>query len=314
MAISPFSCLMLPTTTHVPAFLSKYLFIQGQLIGATAAQIAEIIRLFNQVLAEHTMYHRVATEIKSQLLAAVDNTYLRELEDVDFGFADITPQAMLEHLKSTYGTLTPEAIETNRNELSTPWNPDDPLENLWKRIGEIQRVAMAGGAPITDVAAITLTLAMFEKSGLLATTTQLWRVKPVLQWTWANFCTDFTLANAERIRQTTAAAAGYHGANAAVVTPGPPIAAAVHAAINVAHANAPAVNVDGGTLYYCWTHGLSPNANHSSNSCNHKGDGHINNATVFHMQGGSARINMTRPVRRRLPDIEGSLRLPPPFP
>jgi hypothetical protein len=76
------------------------------------------------------MYHRVATEIKSQLLAAVDNTYLRELEDADFGFgfSDITPQAMLEHLKSTYGTLTPEAIETNRNELLTPWNPDDPFE------------------------------------------------------------------------------------------------------------------------------------------------------------------------------------------
>jgi hypothetical protein len=128
---------------------------------------------------------------------------------------------MLEHLKTTYGTLTPEALESNCTELSTSWNPNDPLENLWKKIVKIQRVATAGGAPITDVLAITLTLAMFENS-LLATTTQAWRVKPVAQWTWASFKPDFTLANTERVRQTTTAAAGYHGANAAAaVTPGP---------------------------------------------------------------------------------------------
>jgi hypothetical protein len=123
----------------------------------------------------------------------------------------------------------------------------------------------------------------------------------------ANFRMDFTLANTESIHQTTihqttVAAAGYHGTNAAIVTPGPPIATAANAAINVANANSPAVTVEGGTLHYCWTHGLSPNANHSSNSCNHNGDDHINNATIFNMQGGSTRINMTRPVHWRLPD------------
>jgi uncharacterized phage-associated protein len=271
-------------------------------VGASAATIAETIRRFNQTLATRTLYYRVATELKSQILAAVDNTYLRELENVDFGFADVTPQAMLAHLKTTYGTLTPEALESNRTELSTPWNPDDPLENLWKRIVEIQRVATAGAAPITDVSAITLTLAMFEKSGLLSTTTQAWRVKPVAQWTWATFKTDFTLANTERVRQTTAANAGYHGANAAAaVTPGPPLADAAANAANAA--NAPIVNVAGGRLYYCWTHGLSPNENHWSNTCLHKADGHVNNATVFNMQGGSSNLNMTRPgARRRLPN------------
>jgi hypothetical protein len=171
---------------------------------------------------------------------------------------------------------------------------------LWKKIVEIQRIATVGGAPITDVAAITLTLAMFEKSGLLSTTTQQWRVKQVANWTWATFKANFTLANTERIRQTTAGATGYHGANsAAVVTPGPNNT-------NNASANAvrtptaPAVTVEGGKLYYCWTHGLSPNARHESGTCLHKANGHIDTATVFNMQGGSTVINMTRPVRRKL--------------
>jgi hypothetical protein len=276
--------------------------------AATAAQIAENIRLFNQVLADHTLYHRVATELKSQILAVVDNTYLRELEDTDFGFADITPLAMLQHLQNTYGTLTPEALENNRASHSDPWNPDNPIEMLWKKFVKIQCIAAAGGAPITDMAAITLTLAMFEKSGLLSTTTQQWRVKPIAQWTWATFKADFSLANTERVRQITAAGAGYHGANSAtLVTPGP---ATPNAAANAATTpSVPTVIVEGGKLYYCWTHGSSPNANHGSGTCLHKANGHIDTATVFNMQGGSITINMTRPVRRRFykaTDKEGS--------
>jgi hypothetical protein len=279
-------------------------------VAATAAQIAETIRAYNQQLAEHTLYHRVSTELKSQILTAVEATYLRELENVDFGFADVTPQEMLQHLQTNYAVLTPEALEANRTSLSDPWNPDEPLENLWRKIFEVQRIATAGGAPITDVAAITLTLAMFETSGLLSTTTQQWRVRPVVQWTLPTFQSDFTLANTERIRQTTAAGAGFHGANvAAVVTPGQrPGAANANddAAANAANAAnaAPLVNVQGGRLYYCWTHGLSPNARHWSGTCTRQGDGHVENATVFNMQGGCTEIRMPQDrgggARRRL--------------
>jgi hypothetical protein len=134
--------------------------------AATAAQIAETIRLFNQNLVEHTLYNKVSTELKSQILLAADITYLRELEDATFGFADVTPQAMLDHLETTYTVLTPEALETNRNSLSDTWNPDEPIEHLWRKILEAQLIATSGGAPITAVAAITLTLAMFKKLGI----------------------------------------------------------------------------------------------------------------------------------------------------
>jgi hypothetical protein len=217
--------------------------------GATAAQIAETIRLFNQKLAKHTLYHCVA-----QILKAVQSTYLRELDDADYGYADATPEAMLMLLKDNYGVLTPEALKANRASLSTPWNPDAPIENLWQHIIEIQRIAQAGNALITDVAGITLTLAMFEKSGLLSTTTQAWRVKPTLNWTWALFKTDFTLvANTKRIRQTTAAAAGYyHGANGAtaIITPGKaPPAPEIAAAATTAPANVtPFVSINGGKM------------------------------------------------------------------
>jgi hypothetical protein len=121
-------------------------------------------------------------------------------------------------------------------------------------------------------------------------------VRPVAQRTFATFKSNFTLANTKRIRQTTAAGAGYHGANAAnLITPGPapPLAITAipaHEAVNAAGTgNTLIVNVEGGQLYYCWTHGLGHVTSHVSNTCNHCGDGHIANAN---MQGGCTEIRM----------------------
>jgi hypothetical protein len=67
--------------------------------AATGVQIAETIRLFNQEIDDHRLYERVQAELKQQLLKAVDSRYLQVLEDLDFGYADVSPQTMLNHLK-----------------------------------------------------------------------------------------------------------------------------------------------------------------------------------------------------------------------
>jgi len=250
-------------------------------------------------LSDISLYHRVATALKAQLLAAIDVTYLRALEDPDFGFADVTPRQMLDHLQSRYGVLTPEELENNRSALSHPWNPEAPLEQLWATINNIRRVAIAGGVPITDITIITLTLAMFEKSGLLSSTTEKFRLRPVAEWTMDTFQAEFELGNQERVRKLTAGTAGFHDAHLA--TPTPPIvpAPALAAAASPIPPSSPHVNVEGGRMYSCWTHGLSANQNHTSATCERKASGHKNNATAFNMQGGNNKIAAGRP--RQLP-------------
>lgn len=260
---------------------------------ATAAQIAETIRLYNQALAELNLFHNVSTRLKAQILAVVDDTFLQSLEDNDFGYADVTPRDMLLHLQANYAILAPEELEANRASLSDHWNPDEPLEQLWTKMTNISRIATAGGSPITAVAAITLTLAMFEKSGLLATTTEKFRLRPLQEWTMDNFQQDFTLANKERLRKLTAGAAGFHGAHAAT----PPPAAVPTAATVTPPVQIPSVTVDGGKMYYCWTHGLGRNQLHTSQTCNRKATGHIDNATAFNMQGGNDKIMPGFPPR-----------------
>lgn len=262
--------------------------------GATAAQIAEAIRVYNQTLADVTLYNRLSAALTAQILSAVNASFLSALEDPDFGFGDVTPRAMLVHLRTEYGTMTPEELERNRAALSEPWNLDEPIEDLWAKIANIQRVAALGHVPIPNITVITLTLAMLEKTGLLASTTEKFRLRPLDEWTLDLFKSEFKLGHQERFRKLTAGDAGFHGAHSAALTPPPTAAVAV---VTPATAPPPPVHVfvDGGKMHYCWTHGLGTHWKHTSATCDHKAAGHKDDATAFNMKGGNNKITSGRP-------------------
>ena len=100
----------------------------------TAAGIAVAIRQYTDALADVTLYNNLSAALTAQILTAVNASFLSALEDPDFGFSDVTPHAMLTHLRAEYGTLTPEELEKNRSALSDPWNFDDPIEDIWAKI------------------------------------------------------------------------------------------------------------------------------------------------------------------------------------
>jgi hypothetical protein len=226
--------------------------------AATGPAITETNRQYAYDLSEHTRYLSVREELKRQILNAVAPRYLSILEDADFGYADVGPNAMLAHLQTTYGAVTNEEIEANRAQLSTDWNPDEPMEHLWLRMHECQRYALAAGEAIPDAAAIRLTLAVLEKTGVFITACEKWRNRPDVEWTLVNLKDHFKKADQERLRVLTARAAGYHGANtAAAESPTPPVPVIVAAAAIAVTPPARPVRVNGPVqMYYCWTHGL----------------------------------------------------------
>ena len=274
---------------------------------ATGVQIAETIRLFNQEIDDHRLFERVKSELKRMIIKSLDSRFLQVLEDIDFGFADVSPVAMLTHLQTTYGQVTPDDIEINRQLLSAEWNPDDPIENIWIRIRDCQAFALSIEA-ISDNAAVRLTLAVFEQTGVFASAVEKWRREPLAEQTLPNFTLHFNFENKERLRKLTAQTAGYHGAHQANIVPASPattttttaITAAAVAAAATAAAAAPPVIVDSLTLYYCHTHGLGKNSAHTSATCSHPGENHKTEATIAHMMGGSDRIAFGRRTPRRL--------------
>ena len=77
-------------------------------VGATAAQIADALRAYNEAIADDDKYTRLSAALTAQILTAVNASFPSALEDPDFGFGDVTPLAMLTHLHTEYGTMTPE--------------------------------------------------------------------------------------------------------------------------------------------------------------------------------------------------------------
>jgi hypothetical protein len=262
---------------------------QAQLVGGHAV-IEEAKRVFNLAVDASTRHQNVTETLRQQILQAVPDMYLVVLSDPDFGYDDVTPRAMLNHLETTYAVMTPEEAETNRKTLTATINIDDPLETVWARIITVQQAAPAF-APITDATAITLTLTVFENTGVYNTAVSKWRDKLAAEQTMVNFRLHFDKANKERRHRLTISTAGLHGANNANGT-------MPQAAANPPRGNGTWRITNRTGWAYCYTHGASTNLRHTSATCTNRCEGHQPAATMDNTMGGSNIIHGPRPNRR----------------
>jgi hypothetical protein len=267
--------------------------------NSTAAQMNEANRQYDNSLTQVALHLSVVNALRQQIMGAIDTKYLIELEHPDLGFI-ASPHDMLEYLKTTYGDITPDDIDKNSATLTAPWNPDDPIQDLWLRIRDAQVFATRANEPIGDDAAIRHTLKALEASGVFTFALDNWRLKDDATKTMASFKEHFTKEDKERGRKLTAQTGGYHGANAAdsghpPSTPATPTPPSAH------------VNLGNGVkMYYCWSHGLGKNKEHTSPMCNFKKDGHVDTATANNMQGGCNLIAGPRPHHEHPPPASGT--------
>jgi hypothetical protein len=197
--------------------------------------------------------------------------------------------------------LTAADLELNRACLTEQWSPDEALEDLWKCIRVIHSVTVAGSNAITDGATIELTLEALQKAGVYDHAITTWYDKDETDHTWGNFMLHFTKHEKERHRKLTARTAGFHGANLAKTPVTPEKAPAPSPPPNAYAATAGPASYDSNniTLYYCWTHGLSRTAGHTSHTCKNKADNHQDAATLDNRIGGVNNIAFGRSGKAR---------------
>ena len=262
--------------------------------NGTAAQINHITATWQSDTKEFNLYNAVETSLKRLLLAAVDDSYVSSLSDNDFGFANVTTRQILQHLETTYGALDADALSANLELLKEPWEPAETMEPLWKRTREIQAVAAAGGEAISDGQLLISTRAVLKASGVFDLDLREWDKKPVAQRTWVRFKEFFTEANTERVKNLTAGQLQHRAFGATASRPGTPGSpSARFSPITIDSGNGDA-NVQ---LSYCWTHGLTTNAEHNSKTCTRKAKGHQEDATLDNMLGGNNTIRRKRGER-----------------
>ena len=243
--------------------------------NATAFAIADLKRIHDNQHSLFTTYTAVRTALLNQITDAVGPMYIAALAHDNFGFARVEPRTMLAHLVTTYGTMTGQEIESNRKSLSNAWDPTTPIESLWAHIRDIRSVATRANQPISDDATIALVLPVFKNTGLFLHSLNAWSLIPRDQQTYASFTAHFNLANEARKADMTTADLKFADANLASLT--------IDNNSNKSSTN----STNNSGLYYCWSHGLSTNANHTSQNCRQMKSGHIAHATLHKRHGGN---------------------------
>jgi hypothetical protein len=125
---------------------------------------------------------------------------------------------MFDHLFETYGNITAVDLEINFEQMRWAWDPQQPVESLFKQIQDCANYSVAGGVLIGHPQQINVGYAKIFATGHFMSACRRWNEKHAIEKTWTQFKSHFAAAHCQhkQMQGESAATAGYHSANAAV--------------------------------------------------------------------------------------------------
>jgi hypothetical protein len=144
--------------------------------------------------------------------------YLEIFNDNMVGYANISARDMLEHLFDTYGNITAVDLEINFEHMRQAWDPQQPVETLFKQNQDCADYSEAGGLPNGHSQKINVGYAKIFATGNFMSACRRWNEKPSAEKTSTHFKSHFAAAHRQhkQVQGESAATAGYHSANAAM--------------------------------------------------------------------------------------------------
>jgi hypothetical protein len=154
--------------------------------------------------------------LKKQITSVFEPMYLEILDDNMVGYANISAREMLDNLFETYGNITAVDLEINFEHMRRAWDPQQPVETLFKQIQDCADYSEAGGVPIARSRQINVGYANIFATGHFMSACRRWNEKPAAEKNWTHFKSHFAAAHRQhkQMQGETAAHAGYHSDNA----------------------------------------------------------------------------------------------------
>jgi hypothetical protein len=184
----------------------------------TASQISAARHIWEEEVQTYRTYTSVQQALKKQIINVFELMYLDVLNDDMVGFANISAWDMLGHLFTTYGNITAVDLENNFEHMRRAWDPQQPVESLFKQIQECADYYESGGVLIRHPQQINVGYEKIFATGHFMSTCVRWNEKTLADKTWAQFIAHFSAAHPQhnQMQGESAATVGYHSANAAV--------------------------------------------------------------------------------------------------
>jgi hypothetical protein len=193
----------------------------GRALAATDGTAAQI-RAARHQWEEDVQTYRACTSVqqalKKQIISVVDPMYLDIFNDNMMGYTNISERGMLDHLFETYGNITAVHLEINFENMRQTWDPQHPVEALFKQIQDCADYYEAGGVLADYPQQINVGYAKVFSTGHFMSACRQWNEKPTAEKTLTQFKSHFAAAYRQhkQMQGESAATAGYHSANADV--------------------------------------------------------------------------------------------------
>jgi hypothetical protein len=142
--------------------------------------------------------------------------YIEILNGDIIGFANTTSRDMIDHLFLSYGSITDVYIDQNFENMRKAWDPQQPVETIFKQNQDCVDLAEAGVFTIGAAQKLSSVYSKIFKSGKFNSAYRRWDEKVEADKTWNNLKTHFAAAYHQhrKMQGETVGAQGY--ANTAV--------------------------------------------------------------------------------------------------
>jgi hypothetical protein len=155
--------------------------------------------------------------LKRLIISVFEPMYLDVLNDNMVVFANISARDMLDHLFSTYSNITAVDLEINFDHMRRAWDPQQPVESLFK-FKSVQIILRQAASSLDTRSKSTFGYAKIFPAGHFMSACRRWNENHLIKKTWTQFKAHFAAARCQhkQMQGESAATAGYHSANAAV--------------------------------------------------------------------------------------------------
>jgi hypothetical protein len=187
-------------------------------MGGTAAQISAARHIWEEDVQTYRTYTSVQQSLKKQIISVFEPMYLDILNDSMVGYANIMARDILDHLFKTYSNITAVDLEINFENMRRAWDPQQPVESLFKQIQDCANYSEAGGVLIGHPQQINVGYAKIFATGHFMSSCRRWNEKHTIEKTWTQFKSHFAATHRQhkQMQGESAATLGYHSANATV--------------------------------------------------------------------------------------------------
>jgi hypothetical protein len=147
----------------------------------TGAQISAARHIWEEDVQTYRTCTSMQQALKKQIISVFEPLYLEILNDNMVGYANISARDMLDHLFETYGNITGVDLEINFEHMRRAWDPQQPVESLFKQIQDCADYSEAGGLLIGHPQKINVGYAQIFAAGHFMSACRRWNEKHTIE-------------------------------------------------------------------------------------------------------------------------------------